>query len=167
MSYDIVTIDGDGIGPEVCQSTVAVLREACGSDRLNFIVSDGGALHYQRTGQVLPDDTLAACRSAHAILHGAAGLPGVTYPDGTEVGNDLHLRLRSKLDLFANMRPIRLLRGVQCPLKDWQPGQIDYVIVRERSIRQSRCWRALARRTCHRHAGRYTKRCGACGALRV
>ncbi|WP_300711549.1 isocitrate/isopropylmalate dehydrogenase family protein [Limnohabitans sp.] len=131
MSYNIVTIDGDGIGPEVCQAAMAVLREACGSDRLNFIPCDGGAQHYQRTGQVLPDDTLQACRSAHAILHGAAGLPGVTYPDGTEVGNDLHLRLRFKLDLFANVRPIRLLRGVQCPLKDWQPGQIDYVIVRE------------------------------------
>ena len=131
MSYDIVTIDGDGIGPEVCQASIALLREVCGSHTLNFISCDGGALHYQRTGQVLPDDTLAACRSAQAILHGAAGLPGVTYPDGTEVGNDLHLRLRFKLDLFANVRPIRLLRGVQCPLKDWQPGQIDYVIVRE------------------------------------
>lgn len=131
MAYDIVTIDGDGIGPEVCQASVAVLREACGSDRLNFIACEGGAQHYQRSGQVLPDDTLAACRSAHAMLHGAAGLPGVTYPDGTEVGNDLHLRLRFKLDLFANVRPIRLLRGVQCPLTGWQPGQIDYVIVRE------------------------------------
>lgn len=131
MAYDIVTIDGDGIGPEVCQATVAVLREACGSDRLNFIACDGGAQHYLRSGQVLPGDTLAACRSAHAMLHGAAGLPGVTYPDGTEVGNDLHLRLRFKLDLFANVRPIRLLRGVECPLKGWAPGQIDYVIVRE------------------------------------
>ncbi len=131
MAYDIVTIDGDGIGPEVCQASIAVLREACGSARLNFIACDGGARHYQRTGHVLPDDTLAACRSAHAMLHGAAGLPGVTYPDGTEVGNDLHLRLRFKLDLFANVRPIRLLRGVQCPLTGWQPGQIDYVIVRE------------------------------------
>ena len=131
MSYDIVTIDGDGIGPEVCQAAVAVLREACGSDRLNFIACDGGAQHYLRTGHVLPEDTLTACRSAHAMLHGAAGLPGVTYPDGTEVGNDLHLRLRFKLDLFANVRPIRLLRGVECPLKGWQSGQIDYVIVRE------------------------------------
>ncbi len=131
MAYDIVTIDGDGIGPEVCQASIAVLREACGSDRLNFIACDGGAQHYQRTGQVLPEDTLAECRSAHAMLHGAAGLPGVTYPDGTEVGNDLHLRLRFKLDLFANVRPIRLLRGVQCPLTGWKPGQIDYVIVRE------------------------------------
>lgn len=69
--YDIVTSDGDGIGPEVCQSAVTVL----------------------------PADTYAACRAAHAVLHGAADLPGITYPDGTEVGNDLHLRLRARLDL--------------------------------------------------------------------
>ena len=131
MAYDIVTIDGDGIGPEVCQATIAVLREACGSDRLNFIACEGGAQHYQRSGHVLPDDTLAACRSAHAMLHGAAGLPGVTYPDGTEVGNDLHLRLRFKLDLFANVRPICLYRGVKCPLVGFEPGQIDYVVLRE------------------------------------
>ena len=128
--YDIVTIDGDGIGPEVCQSAVAVLREACGS-RLRFTPAEGGAGHYRQTGQVLPDDTFAACRRAHAILHGAAGLPGVVYPDGTEVGNDLHLRLRFRLDLYANVRPIRLVRGVTSPLAGWQPGQIDYVIVRE------------------------------------
>lgn len=126
----IVTIDGDGIGPEVCQSAVAVLRAACGS-RLRFVPQPGGAQHYLATGQVLPEATYDACRSADAILHGAAGLPGVTYPDGTEVGNDLHLQLRFKLDLFANVRPIRLWRGVSSPLAGWQPGQIDYVIVRE------------------------------------
>lgn len=128
--YDIVTIDGDGIGPEVCQSAITVLREACGS-RLRFTAAEGGAGHYVKTGAVLPADTFAACRDAHAILHGAAGLPGITYPDGTEVGNDLHLRLRFQLDLYANVRPIRLLRGVTSPLSGWTPGQIDYVIVRE------------------------------------
>lgn len=129
--YDIVTIEGDGIGPEVCRSAVAVLTEACGAGVLRFSPFDGGAAHYVRTGAVLPDDTYEACRRSHAILHGAAGLPGVTYPDGTEVGNDLHLRLRFRLDLFANVRPIRLYAGVQSPLRDWKPGQIDYVIVRE------------------------------------
>ena len=131
MSYQIVTIDGDGIGPEVCQSTVTVLREACGAGVLDFIDMPGGAGHYQRTGQVLPDETYQACRSGHAILHGAAGLPGVTYADGTEVGNDLHLQLRFKLDLFANVRPIRLYRGVKCPLVGFEAGQIDYVVLRE------------------------------------
>lgn len=128
--YDIATIAGDGIGPEVCSAAVAVLREACGS-ALRFVPFDGGAGHYQRSGAVLPEDTFAACRDMHAILHGAAGLPGVTYADGTEVGNDLHLQLRFKLDLYANVRPIRLYAGVQPPLACFKPGQIDYVIVRE------------------------------------
>ena len=129
--YNIVTIDGDGIGPEVCRAAVRVLTEACGTDRLRFVPHEGGATHYVRSGQVLPPDTFEACQGAHAILHGAAGLPGVTYPDGTEVGNDLHLQLRFKLDLYANVRPIRLVRGVKSTLADWQPGQIDYVIIRE------------------------------------
>ncbi|GEQ75309.1 3-isopropylmalate dehydrogenase [Comamonas testosteroni] len=129
--YNIATLDGDGIGPEVCQATQQVLMAACGRGVLNFNRLEGGAGHYIKTGQVLSDETLEACRSAHAILHGAAGLPGVTYPDGTEVGNDLHLLLRFKLDLYANVRPIRLLKGVKSPLANWSAGQIDYVIVRE------------------------------------
>jgi len=129
--YRIATIDGDGIGPEVCQSATRILSEACGSALLDFVRCDGGAAHYARTGQVLPDDTFALCRDSAAILHGAAGLPGVTYPDGTEVGNDLHLQLRFRLDLYANVRPVRLWQGVKSPLAGWQAGQIDYVIVRE------------------------------------
>ncbi|KQP23017.1 isocitrate/isopropylmalate dehydrogenase family protein [Pseudorhodoferax sp. Leaf267] len=128
--YDIATIEGDGIGPEVCRSAVNVLSQACGAT-LRFTQLDGGAAHYVKTGAVLPDDTFAACRSMHAMLHGAAGLPGVTYPDGTEVGNDVHLQLRFRLDLFANVRPIRLYAGVQSPLAGFPPGRIDYVIVRE------------------------------------
>ncbi len=130
-TYDIVTLDGDGIGPEVCQAAIQVLREACGASLLRFASHEGGAGHYQRSGFVLPQETFEACRAADATLHGAAGIPGVTYADGTEVGNDLHLQLRFKLDLFANVRPIRLYQGVKSTLADWKAGQIDYVIVRE------------------------------------
>lgn len=128
--YQIATIEGDGIGPEVTQATIKVLTEACGGDTLSFEMRPGGAGHYQKTGEVLPEDTFLACRDMHAILHGAAGLPGVVYPDGTEVGNDLHLRLRFRLDLYANMRPVKLLKGVRSPLRDVEGG-IDYVIIRE------------------------------------
>nr|WP_242520968.1 isocitrate/isopropylmalate dehydrogenase family protein [Halomonas litopenaei] len=131
VSYRIATIAGDGIGPEVTEATVRVLDALLGPDVLTFEWLDGGAGHYQKTGEVLPAETLAACRDSHAILHGAAGLPGVTYDDGTEVGNDLHLKLRFGLDLYANVRPIRLLPGVESPLRHHQPGTIDYVIVRE------------------------------------
>lgn len=127
----IAMIDGDGIGPEVAGAARQVLSEALGPSRIAFEPLPGGAGHFLRSGKVLPEDTFAACRDLDAILHGAAGLPGVTYPDGTEVGNDLHLRLRFRLDLYANMRPIRLLRGVRSPLRDFDGGGIDYVVVRE------------------------------------
>ncbi|KTS26685.1 3-isopropylmalate dehydrogenase [Methylobacterium indicum] len=129
--YRIATIEGDGIGPEVTQAAMAVLTEACGAGALAFEMLEGGAGHYVKSGAVLPDDTFAGCRDADAILHGAAGLPGVVYPDGTEVGNDLHLRLRFRLDLYANVRPIKLLPGVLSPLRAFEGGGIDYVIVRE------------------------------------
>ncbi|MCF4129796.1 isocitrate/isopropylmalate dehydrogenase family protein [Methylobacterium sp. SyP6R] len=129
--YRIATIEGDGIGPEVTQAAMAVLNEACGAGTLAFEMLEGGAGHYVKSGEVLPDDTFAGCRDADAILHGAAGLPGVVYPDGTEVGNDLHLRLRFRLDLYANVRPIKLLPGVLSPLRAFEGGGIDYVIVRE------------------------------------
>ncbi|HBI83066.1 MAG TPA: 3-isopropylmalate dehydrogenase [Alcaligenaceae bacterium] len=129
--YQIATIEGDGIGPEVCQSAVTVLQEACGAGVLDFNQYPGGATHYVRSGFVLPEDTFQACRDSHAIFHGAAGMPDVTYPDGTEVGNDLHLQLRFKLDLYANVRPIRLYQGDFSPLKNRASGEIDYVIVRE------------------------------------
>ncbi|PHY07474.1 MAG: 3-isopropylmalate dehydrogenase [Alcaligenaceae bacterium] len=130
-TYNIATIEGDGIGPEVCNATVTVLKEALGSNVLAFNQFPGGASHYVKTGQVLPQETFDACNTSHAILHGAAGLPSVKYPDGTEVGNDLHLQLRFKLDLYANVRPIRLYQADFSPLKNRQSGDIDYIIVRE------------------------------------
>ncbi|WP_328587695.1 isocitrate/isopropylmalate dehydrogenase family protein [Brucella thiophenivorans] len=131
MNYKIATIAGDGIGPEITEATIKVLKAAVGENLLDFQMLDGGAGHYVKSGQVLPDDTYAACRNADAILHGAAGLPGIVYPDGTEVGNDLHLLLRFRLDLYANVRPVKLLPGVLSPLRAFEGGGIDYVIIRE------------------------------------
>ena len=130
-TYQIATLEGDGIGPEVCQAAVAVLQAATPAGQLSFEQLQGGAGHYLKSGHVLDDDTFKACAAADAILHGAAGLPNVTYPDGTEVGNDLHLQLRFKLDLYANVRPIKLYDPAFAPLKALKPGGIDYVIVRE------------------------------------
>ncbi len=130
-TFQIATLPGDGIGPEVCQAAVDVLKAATSSHQLDFVYLPGGASHYLASGHVLDDDTFAACQQADAILHGAAGLPDVTYPDGTEVGNDLHLQLRFKLDLYANVRPIKLYDPTFSPLKGLAPGGIDYVIVRE------------------------------------
>ncbi|GEQ75311.1 3-isopropylmalate dehydrogenase [Comamonas testosteroni] len=129
--YYIASIAGDGIGPEVNAAAIQVMREACGENILEFQDLPGGANYYKSTGVVVPNETYDGCVKADAILHGAAGLPGVTYPDGTEAGNDLHLVFRFDLDLYANVRPIKLLKGIRSPLLHYGDKQINYVIVRE------------------------------------
>jgi 3-isopropylmalate dehydrogenase len=132
VRYDIAVVMGDGIGPEVCSAAIEVLNAVPElAARLAFREHPAGAEHYRRTGESFPEETFRACRDAHAILHGAAGLPGVTYPDGTEAGLDFGLQLRFRLDLYANVRPIKLHPGVTGPLRRFGPGQIDYVILRE------------------------------------
>ena len=132
--YEIAVVHGDGIGPEVCAAAVEVLEAALGSrSPLRFSEYPAGAEHFLRTGQSFPEPTFQACRAADAILHGAGGLPGVVHPDGTEAGLDFTLRLRFELDLYANIRPIRLYEGVQSPLSGIKAGDIDYIILRENS----------------------------------
>lgn len=128
-TYKIAVVHGDGIGPEVCQAAVDVLKSSVGSGVLEFHEYPAGAQHFLSTGDSFPAASFEGCRNADAILHGAAGIPGVVHPDGTEAGLDFTLTLRFKLDLFANIRPIKLYPGVPSPLKN--PGEIDYVIVRE------------------------------------
>jgi 3-isopropylmalate dehydrogenase len=131
-SYDLAIVGGDGIGPEVCDAALEVVKTAVGPDRtLNCQNYQAGADCYSTTGIAFPEETLEGCKSADAILHGAAGLPGVLYPDGTEAGQDFTLQLRMALDLYANIRPIKLYEGVSSALKNREPGDIDYVIVRE------------------------------------
>jgi 3-isopropylmalate dehydrogenase len=129
--YNIAVVHGDGIGPEVCQAAVDVLKAAVPSGALNFIEYTAGAEEYLRTGDAYPESTFTGCRDAHAILHGASGLPNVSYPDGVEAGADFGLKTRFRLDLFANIRPIKLHSGITSKLRDRQAGAIDYVIVRE------------------------------------
>ena len=131
-SYEIAVVDGDGIGPEVCAATIEVVEAALRGRRpIAWNHLPAGAQHFLDTGQALPDSTIEACAEIDAILLGAAGLPGVLYEDGTEAGQDTTLRLRFELDLYANLRPIKLYDGVPTPLEG-RP-EIDYVIVRENS----------------------------------
>ncbi len=130
--YNVTLVPGDGIGQEVCDATIhvlegvftATLQLTCNSYR-------AGAQCYLDTGIAYPDETRAACRAGDAILHGASGLPSVCYPDGTEAGQDFTLQTRVDLDLYANIRPIRLLAGIDSPLAKRKAGDIDYIIVRE------------------------------------
>jgi 3-isopropylmalate dehydrogenase len=130
-TYEIAVVHGDGIGPEVCQAALDVLKATAVSNALTFTEYPAGATHYLKAGTAFPDETYQGCKKADAILHGAAGIPGVTYPDGTETGIEFGLQLRFRLDLFANVRPIKLRPGVTSRLRDRKAGEIDYVILRE------------------------------------
>lgn len=131
-SFRIATLAGDGIGPEVTDPTVELLKlvtVASGGFSLNFIHLDAGAAHYKRTGESLPEEALEISREADAILLGAMGMPSIRYPDGTEVAPQLELR--EKLNLYAGIRPIRTIKGIPSPLADPRAQTLDIVIVRE------------------------------------
>lgn len=130
-NYKIAVVHGDGIGPEVAGAALAVLQASVQAGTLQFKEYPAGATHFLETGESFPAKSFEGCRAADAILHGAAGIPGVVHRDGTEAGLDFTLSLRFKLDLYANVRPIKLYKGVPSPLG--RPGAIDYVIVRENS----------------------------------
>ena len=89
---------------------------------------DFGGQRYLRTGEILPSSVLQEFRNFDAILLGAIGHPDIT-PGLLEKG--ILLQMRFDLDLYINLRPVKLFPGVDCPLKDKGPEQIDYVVVRE------------------------------------
>jgi 3-isopropylmalate dehydrogenase len=131
-SYRIVVIRGDGIGPEIVDATLEVLsalQERLEYLKLDYDFVEGGAALYQREGINLHPESLETIRNADACLKGPVGLPTVRLPDGTEPGL-LGGVLRIQLDTYANVRPVKLLPGIEAPLKA-KPGDIDYVIVRE------------------------------------
>jgi 3-isopropylmalate dehydrogenase len=129
--YDIAVLPGDGIGIEVTNAAVSVLEVLATrlGRRIRTTVYAAGAGHFRDTGVALPDATLEACRTAHAILFGAMGLPDVRGSDGTEVIPQLDIRFA--LDLYAGVRPIRTWPGLPVPLADPRAAQIDLVLVRE------------------------------------
>jgi len=129
-TYRIAVVEGDGIGPEVIASALEVLAAAQKRIKgfaLDFRSAPAGAGTYVEQGEALPVTTLETCRSADAILLGACGLPGVRYPDGTEIIPQVTLRI--VLDLYAGVRPACRLAGIASPLAG-EPA-IDFVVVRE------------------------------------
>jgi isocitrate/isopropylmalate dehydrogenase len=130
-THTVTVIPGDGIGPELVESALAVLGAVTARTafRLDYRTVEGGAGAYLANGTALTDDGIAAVATADATLKGPVGLPDVRYPDGTEAGL-LGGILRNGLDLYANVRPITLLPGVESRLRA-EAGEIDYVIVRE------------------------------------
>jgi 3-isopropylmalate dehydrogenase len=131
-TFRIAVLPGDGIGADVIASAVAILRrveELCGDFSLSLSEYSVGAAEYLRNGDPLPAAAMAGCREADAILLGAMGLPHVRWPDGREMAPQLDLR--EQLDLYCGVRPVRLLHSADTPLKNWDAGTIDLVIVRE------------------------------------
>jgi 3-isopropylmalate dehydrogenase len=131
-SYNIAVMGGDGTGPEVTAEAVKVLKTAadkCGF-KVNLTDFDFGGERYMKTGETLPDSAIEEFRKFDAILLGAIGHPDVK-PGILEKG--ILLKARFALDQYINLRPVRLYPGVECPLKDKGPKEIDYVVVRENS----------------------------------
>lgn len=129
-TYNIAVVPGDGTGPEVVREGIKVLNtvaEKCGFG-LNYTEHAWGGEHYKATGEILPDHGLESLGQADAIYLGAIGHPDVK-PGVLEKG--ILLKLRFTLDQYVNLRPVKLYAGVETPLKDKGPDQIDFVVVRE------------------------------------
>ena len=131
-NYKIAVIPGDGTGPEVTREATKVLKVA--ADKYGFKLDmqeyDFGGDRFLRTGEVIPDSATDEMRKFNSILLGAIGHPDVK-PGILEKGILLHLRF--ELDQYINLRPVILYPGVDTPLKDKGPEDIDYVVVRENS----------------------------------
>lgn len=129
-SYQIAVIPGDGTGPEVIAEGIKCLDSASKrfGFKLNYEFFDFGGERYLRTKEVLPDSAISELEKFDAIYLGAIGHPDVK-PGILEKG--ILLRLRFELDQYINLRPVKLYPGVDCPLKDKTPEDIDFVVIRE------------------------------------
>jgi len=135
MVFQIVTLPGDGIGPEVVAEGVKVLRAVADrfGHRFTFEEALIGGCAIEATGTALPEATLEACRRADAILLGAVGGPRWSDPTAPVRPEQGLLGLRRELGLYANLRPVRLypaLREVS-PLRPERLDGVDLVVVRE------------------------------------
>ncbi len=129
-TYKIAVIPGDGTGPEVVTEGVKVLEAAATKYGFSLDLTwyDYGGDRYIKTGEVLPEGAAEDLLQYKAIYLGAIGHPDVK-PGILEKG--ILLALRFALDQYINLRPVILYPGVETPLKDKGPEDIDYVVVRE------------------------------------
>ncbi|GGX67248.1 tartrate dehydrogenase [Tateyamaria omphalii] len=128
--HRIATIPGDGIGHEVIAAGQEVLEAV--ARRFDFVLDwtefDWSCNRFEKTGQMMPDDGISTVREFDGIYLGAVGWP--TVPDHESLWG-LLIPLRRELDLYANVRPVKLFEGVKCPLAGRTPEDIDFVVVRE------------------------------------
>ena len=129
-TYSVAVLPGDGTGPEVVREGIKV-AETAGKKfgfKLDWHYFDFGGDRYIKTGEVLPDGAVDELRKFKAIFLGAVGHPQVK-PGILEKG--ILLRLRFELEQYINLRPVKLFRAADCPLKDKGPADVDFVVVRE------------------------------------
>ena len=131
-TYRIALIPGDGIGNEVVPAGAEVMRKlaADGSIQFEFEEFDWGGEYFRRHGVMMPEDGLQSLAAKDAILFGSAGDPHI--PDHITLWG-LRLKICQGLDQYANVRPTRILRGIDAPLKNCKAQDLDWVIVRENS----------------------------------
>ena len=129
-SYNVAVIGGDGTGPEVTREALKVLAVAGPKFgfKLNYTNYDVGGERYLKTGETLPDSMIEELRKQNAIFLGAIGHPDVK-PGILECG--ILLKARFALDQYINLRPVKLYRTEDCPLKGKEPKDIDFVVIRE------------------------------------
>ncbi len=131
--HRIASIPADGIGPEVIAAGLEVLEAVAARDggfRLEVTAFDWGSAYYKKHGRMMPPDGLARLEGMDAIYFGAVGAPDL--PDDITLWG-LRLAICQGFDQFANIRPTRILPGIESPLRHAGPGDLDWLIVRENS----------------------------------
>jgi 3-isopropylmalate dehydrogenase len=128
--YNLALIPGDGIGPEIIREGKKVIEAASKiyGIEINWIEYPFGAEHYLKTGELMPDSALKEIQDLDSIYFGAIGDPRIK-PGILE--NEILLKIRFYFDQYINLRPIKLYKGVPCPLKDKKPEDINFYVVRE------------------------------------
>jgi len=129
-TYKIAVIPGDGIGKEVVPEGLRVIEAAGKKFGVSFSLQhfDWSCETYLKTGKMMPDNGLEILRPFDAIFLGAVGYPGV--PDHVSLWG-LLIPIRRGFEQYVNLRPVRMLKGVESPLKNARPGAIDFCVVRE------------------------------------
>ena len=129
-TFKIAVIEGDGIGHEVVPEGLRVLEAAGKKFGLSFSMThfDWSCEVYAKTGRMMPEDGLEQLKKFDAVFLGAVGYPGV--PDHVSLWG-LLIPIRRGFDQYVNLRPVKLFKGVQTPLANRTPDEIDFVVIRE------------------------------------
>jgi 3-isopropylmalate dehydrogenase len=127
-TYNIGIIAGDGIGPEVTHEALKVLKSVASGFECNFVEYPYSATYYLKTRELVPDKMIDEWRALDAVFLGAIGHPDV---EPGLVERSVILGLRFGLDLYINLRPIKLYAEAICPIKGKRPADVDFTVVRE------------------------------------